>query len=247
MFRLDGKTALVTGASRGIGKAIAMRLAAQGAKVVLAARSPEPLLEVTEEIQAAGGAAYPLTLDIARVEEVGDRVGGLPEDFAEIDILVNNAGITADGLLARMSLDQWQSVLQTNLTGTYAMTRAVTRNMLRKRWGRIITVSSVIGMMGNPGQANYAAAKAGLIGFSKSVAKELGSRHITVNVVAPGFVVTAMTDELSDDARKELVSNVPLRDVGTVDDIAWSVLFLASDEARYITGHVLNVSGGLYM
>ena len=146
-----------------------------------------------------------------------------------------------------MSLEQWQRVIETNLTGTYAVTRSVTRGMLRQRWGRIITISSVIGMMGNPGQANYAAAKAGLIGFSKSLAKELGSRHITVNVVAPGFVATAMTDELSTDARKTLVSTVPLRDVGTVDDIAWSVLFLASDEARYITGHVLNVSGGLYM
>jgi 3-oxoacyl-[acyl-carrier protein] reductase len=247
MFRLDGKTALVTGASRGIGRAIATRLAGQGAKVVLAARSPEKLLEVAAEIQAAGGEAYPLTLDITKAEEVQDRIASLPEDFVEIDILVNNAGITADGLLARMGLEQWQKVVQTNLTGSYAVTKAVTRGMLRKRWGRIITVSSVIGMMGNAGQANYAAAKAGLIGFSKSLAKEMGSRHITVNVVAPGFVATAMTEELSEEARRELVSAIPLRDVGTVDDIAWSVLFLASDEARYITGHVLNVSGGLYI
>ena len=247
MFRLDGKTALVTGASRGIGRAIASRLATQGAKVVLAARSPEKLLEVAAEIQAAGGSAFALTLDITKADEVQDRIASLPEDFGEIDILVNNAGITADGLLARMSLEQWQKVVQTNLTGSFAVTKAVTRGMLRKRWGRIITVSSVIGMMGNAGQANYAAAKAGLIGFSKSLAKELGSRHITVNVVAPGFVATAMTEELSEDARRELVSAIPLRDVGTVDDIAWSVLFLASDEARYITGHVLNVSGGLYI
>ena len=152
-----------------------------------------------------------------------------------------------DNQIRFQRIDQWQKVIQTNLTGSYAVTKAVTRGMLRKRWGRIITVSSVIGMMGNPGQANYAAAKAGLIGFSKSLAKELGSRHITVNVVAPGFVTTAMTDELSDDARRELVSNIPLRDIGTTDDIAWSVLYLASDEARYITGHVLNVSGGLYI
>ena len=247
MFRLDGKTALVTGASRGIGRATAVRLAAQGAKVVLAARSPEKLMEVAGEIKEAGGEAYPLTLDVSMIEDVEARIGSLPEDFAEIDILVNNAGITADGLLARMGLEQWQKVLQTNLTGSYAVTKAVTRGMLRKRWGRIITVSSVIGIMGNPGQSNYAAAKAGQIGFSKSLAKELGSRHITVNVVAPGFVATAMTGGLSEEARRDLVSAVPLRDVGTVDDIAWSVLFLASDEARYITGHVLNVSGGLYI
>lgn len=247
MFRLDGKTALVTGASQGIGKAIALRLASQGAKVVIAARRPEKLIEVANEVQDAGGEAYPLTLDISNAEEVGDRVAGLPSDCADIDILVNNAGITADGLLARMSLDQWQRVMQTNLTGTYAVTRSVTRGMLKRRWGRIITISSVIGMMGNPGQTNYAAAKAGVIGFSKSLAKELGSRHITVNVVAPGFVATAMTDSLSADARKALISSVPLRDVGTVHDIASSTLFLASDEARYITGHVLNVSGGLYM
>ncbi len=247
MLRLDGRTALVTGASQGIGEAVARRLAAQGARVVLAARSADRLRALAEQIAAAGGQACALTLDVAQPEAVGAQLGTLPEAFAEVDILVNNAGITADNLLARMDLADWERVLATNLTGAYAVTRALLRGMIRRRWGRIISVASVVGLMGNPGQANYAASKAGLIGFSKSLARELGSRQITVNVVAPGYVETAMTERLPEAAREQLAKAIALGRVGSPDDVAWAVLFLASEEAGYITGEVLNVSGGLYM
>ncbi|MCB1054040.1 MAG: 3-oxoacyl-[acyl-carrier-protein] reductase [Acidobacteria bacterium] len=247
MFRLDGKTALVTGASQGIGEAIARRLAEQGAAVVLAARSADKLEALAEEIRGAGGRATALALDLTRPDEMEARLAELPEDFAEIDILVNNAGITADNLLARLKMDDWQRVLDTNLTGPYALTRLLIRGMMRRRWGRIISVSSVVGLMGNVGQANYAAAKAGLIGFSKSLAREFGSRNITVNVVAPGYIETAMTDALPEAAQKSLTDSIVLRRLGTVDDVAAPVVFLASEEAGYVTGHVLNVSGGLYI
>ncbi|MDQ1347469.1 MAG: 3-oxoacyl-[acyl-carrier protein] reductase, partial [Acidobacteriota bacterium] len=210
MFRLDGRTALVTGASQGIGEAIARRLAERGAKVVLAARSLEKLERVREEILAAGGSAHALALDLARPEEIGERLKSLPRDFETIDILVNNAGITGDNLLARMSLEQWRGVIDTNLTGAFAVTREVVRGMMRRRWGRIVTVSSVIGLMGNAGQANYAAAKAGLIGFSKSLARELASRNITANVVAPGFIETAMTEAMPEAARAEMFDRIPV-------------------------------------
>jgi 3-oxoacyl-[acyl-carrier protein] reductase len=244
MFRLDGKTALVTGASQGIGEAIARRLAAQGARVVLAARNEEKLARLAAEI---GGGAHPLVLDLTQPETFGERLKSLPGDFAAVDVLVNNAGITADNLLARMSLDDWERVLRTNLTGAFALTKEVIRGMMKKRWGRVISVSSVVGLMGNAGQANYAAAKAGLIGFSKSLARELGSRNITVNVVAPGYVRTAMTDKLPEAAREELTGSIALKRLGTVDDVAWAVLYLASEEAGYVTGHALNISGGLYI
>jgi len=247
MFRLDDKTALVTGASRGIGEAVARRLAAQGARVVLAARSAERLEALAGSIVEDGGEAYALALDLSAPESIPDVLSELPPEWSDIDILVNNAGITSDNLLARLSLDEWERVVRTNLTGAYAVTKEVIRGMMRRRWGRIISVSSVIGLMGNAGQANYAASKAGLIGFSKSLAKELGSRSITVNVVAPGYIETAMTEDLADDIKKTLQGSIPLRRLGTVDDVAWSVLFLASEEAGYITGHTLNVSGGLYI
>jgi 3-oxoacyl-[acyl-carrier protein] reductase len=247
MLRLDGKTALVTGASQGIGEAIAKLLAKQGARVVLAARNEEKLKALAEEIGAAGGAALPLTLDVTRPETFGERLKGLPEDFAGIDILVNNAGVTADNLLARMSLEDWERVLRTNLTGAFALTKEVVRGMMKKRWGRVINMSSVVGMMGNAGQANYAASKAGLIGFSKSLAKELGSRNITVNVVAPGYIQTAMTEKLPEASREELNRAIALKRLGSVEDIAWAVLFLASEEGGYVTGETLNVSGGLYI
>ena len=247
MFRLDGRTALVTGASQGIGEAIARRLAARGAKVVLAARSLEKLARVREEILAAGGSAHALALDLARPEEIGERLKSLPQDFETIDILVNNAGITGDNLLARMSLEQWRGVIDTNLTGAFAVTREVVRGMMRRRWGRIVTVSSVIGLMGNAGQANYAAAKAGLIGFSKSLARELASRNITANVVAPGFIETAMTEAMPEAARAEMFDRIPVGRLGRSEDIATAVVFLASEEASYVTGQVLNVSGGLYI
>ncbi len=246
-FRLDGKTALVTGASQGIGEAIARRLSAHGARLVLVARSEDKLEALAEELRSVNGEALAHALDLARPEAVGDRLAELPEKFAEIDILVNNAGITADNLFVRMKLDQWESVLKTNLTGAYAVTRALARGMMRRRWGRIINVSSVVGLMGNAGQANYSAAKAGLIGLSKALARELASRNITVNVVAPGYVQTAMTKDLPEPAKKELEKSIPLGRLGEVEDVAAGVVFLASEEASYITGHVLNISGGLYI
>ncbi|HRC88243.1 MAG TPA: SDR family NAD(P)-dependent oxidoreductase, partial [Thermoanaerobaculia bacterium] len=210
MFRLDGKTALVTGASQGIGEAIARSLAAQGARVVLAARSQEKLEALAAEIRAAGGEALAWPLDLARAEEIPARLEALPAEWAEIDILVNNAGITADNLLVRMDLEAWRRVIETNLTGAFAVTRALTRGMMRRRGGRIVFISSVVGLMGNAGQANYAAAKAGLIGFAKSLAHELAGRSITVNVVAPGFVETAMTANLPEPNKTELVAQIAL-------------------------------------
>jgi len=247
MFKLDGKTALVTGASQGIGEAVAKLLAARGARVVLAARNEEKLKQLAAYIDAGGGCARPLALDVTQPETFAERLKSLPEDYAAIDILVNNAGVTADNLLVRMSLEDWEQVLRTNLTGAFALTKEVVRGMIRRRWGRVINVSSVVGMMGNAGQANYAASKAGLIGFSKSLAREVGSRNITVNVVAPGLIETAMTEKLPEASREELTSAIVLKRLGTVDDVAGAVLFLASEEGGYVTGHTLNVSGGLYI
>ncbi len=246
-FRLDGKTALVTGASQGIGAAVARGLAARGARLVLAARSVDKLEALAGALRDAGAEAAVLPLDLADAEATTERLGELPEEFAAIDVLVNNAGITADNLLVRMSLEDWDRVLRTNLTGTFAVTRALVRGMMRRKSGRIISISSVVGLMGNAGQANYAAAKAGLIGFSKSLARELAGRNITVNVVAPGFIETAMTEGLPESARAELSTSIPLKRLGSVEDIAAAVVYLASDEAGYVTGHVLNVSGGLYI
>jgi len=247
MFRLDGKIALVTGASQGIGRGIALKLAQQGAAVVLAARQADKLQDLAAEIAAAGGKAHVLQLDLAKAAEVATQLQTLPEEFAGVDILVNNAGITRDGLFMRMSLEQWQEVLDTNLTGGFAVTRELIRGMMRKRAGRVIFVSSVIGLMGNAGQANYAAAKAGMIGLAKSLARELGSRNITVNVVAPGFIETAMTAELDEKVRQSIAENIVLRRFGQADDIAAAIVYLASEEAGYVTGHVLNVSGGMYI
>ena len=248
--RLQGRTALVTGASQGIGRAVALLLARQGARVLVAARNEGKLDELVGEIAAAGGQAHPLPLDLARPDEVPARLArlqGLAAEWNEIGILVNNAGVTDDGLFARMSLEQWDRVLTTNLTGTFAVTRELVRGMMRLRWGRIVCVSSVVGLMGNPGQANYAASKAGMIGFCKSLARELGSRNVTANVVAPGYIVTAMTEGLPEKGREALEANIALRRLGTVEDVAAAVLYLCSEEASYVTGHVLNVSGGLYM
>jgi len=247
MLRLEGRTALVTGASQGIGATIAERLAAQGARVVVAARNAEKLAAVAAKIAAAGGQAATLQLDIASTTEVGERLKSLPPEWSEIGILVNNAGVTADNLLARMSFEQWQRVIDTNLTGTFAVTRELVRGMIRQRWGRVISVTSVVGLMGNAGQANYAAAKAGLIGFTKSVARELASRNVTANLVAPGFVETAMTDTLPQAVRDRMLADIPAGRFGTSDEIAAAVAYLASDEAAYVTGQVLNVSGGLYI
>jgi 3-oxoacyl-[acyl-carrier protein] reductase len=246
-FRLDGRIAMVTGASQGLGEAIARRLAAQGARVVLAARNVDRLEGVAGAIREAGGDALPFAVDLARAKELGARLKELPPEWGEIAILVNNAGVTADNLLARMSLDEWRRVIDTNLTGTFAITKEVVRGMIRKRWGRIVTVSSVVGLMGNAGQANYAAAKAGLIGFTKSLARELASRNVTANVVAPGFVETAMTAKLPEAVRQRMLDDIPLSRFGTAEEIATAVLYLASEEAAYVTGQTLNVSGGLYL
>lgn len=245
--RLSGKTALVTGASQGIGEGVAKRLAADGAKVVVAARNAEKLSALVAAIEAAGGRAHALTLDVAEAAAIPERLKALPEEFAAIDVLVNNAGITADNLLLRMSLEDWERVLATNLTGAFALTKELVRGMMKRRWGRVISVSSVVGLMGNAGQANYAASKAGLIGFSKSVARELGSRNLTVNVVAPGYIETAMTDALPEANRAELAAQIALKRLGQVADVAGVVAFLASEDAAYVTGETINVSGGLYI
>lgn len=245
--RLKGLTALVTGASRGIGRATAEHLAAAGARVILAARSLEALESLQKEIESAGGEAMALALDLSDPEGATAILKALPKEWATVDILVNNAGMTRDGLIARMSLEQWDEVLSTNLTGSFAITKALLRGMMKKRWGRVINITSVVGLMGNAGQANYAAAKAGLIGLTKSLARELASRNITANAIAPGYIETTMTDAMTDKAKEELSGQIPLGRLGRVEDIAAAVVFLASREAGYITGHVLNVSGGLYI
>ena len=245
VFDLTGRTALITGASRGIGRAAALLLARQGARVVLAARNEELLEEVAGAVRAGGGEAHAMALDLGHHESIPAAVRGLPSEFAAVDILVNNAGITADNLLARMTLEQWQRVLDVNLTGAFVLTKALVRGMMRRRHGRVVSVSSVAGVVGNAGQANYAASKAGLIGFSKSLARELLSRGITVNVVAPGFIETDMTAALPDGAGERFLEQHGLVRLGTVDDIAAAVLYLASDEASYVTGEVLSVSGGM--
>ncbi|HEY2830394.1 MAG TPA: 3-oxoacyl-[acyl-carrier-protein] reductase [Thermoanaerobaculia bacterium] len=238
---LTGKNALVTGASRGIGEAIARRLAESGARVTLAARSRERVEQIANEI---GSNADPLELDIT-APDLRDKIKALIEQHS-IDILVNNAGVTDDQLFLRMKPQSWETVLRTNLDSAFHITQEVVKKMIRAQWGRIINISSVVGLMGNPGQVNYAASKAALIGFTKALALEIGSRKITVNAIAPGFISTAMTDQMTDDARTTLESRIALRRLGTVDDIAYAVVFLASEQASYITGTVLNVSGGLY-
>ncbi|MBW8895225.1 MAG: 3-oxoacyl-[acyl-carrier-protein] reductase [Acidobacteria bacterium] len=245
MIDLSNRVAIVTGASRGIGQAIAQQMARQGAIVIAAARG-ENARGVAEAIQGSGGRAEAVALDVTDAGSVERVVASVLERHSRIDVLVNNAGITRDQLLLRMKRDDWDAVLATNLTAAFALTQAVLKPMIRQRAGRVICISSVVGQSGNAGQANYAASKAGLIGFVKSVALEVASRGITANVVAPGLIETEMTRALTEDARTEWASRIPLRRLGTPADVASAVCFLASDEASYITGHVLAVNGGMY-
>ncbi len=247
LHSLAGKTALVTGASQGIGRAIALRLAADGAHVVLAARNVDKLEAVAAEIAAAGGQASVQAIDIGQEESIKSGAKAILASRGVVDVLVNNAGITRDGLLMRMKRADWDDVLATNLTGTFLLTQSLLSPMVKARWGRIINITSVVGQMGQAGQANYAASKAGLIGFTKSMARELGSRTITVNAVAPGYIETAMTEVLDQKQRDAMLTHVPLGRAGADADVAHAVGFLASLGAGYITGHVLEVNGGLHM
>jgi 3-oxoacyl-[acyl-carrier protein] reductase len=244
---LSERVAFVTGASQGIGRACALKLATEGAPVAVAARSQDKLNDLVNEITAAGGKALACTLDVTDEEQVKASIKGAIAQFGKIDILVNNAGITRDQLIMRMKRADWDAVLQTNLTSAYLCIQQVTSSMLKQRWGRIINIASIFGQMGQAGQANYSASKAGLIGLTMAIARELGSRNITCNAVAPGFIETAMTEGLGDEFKQNAARQIPLGRVGSVDDVANAVAFLASDGASYITGHVLNVNGGMLM
>src|SRR5580704_5839081 len=244
---MTNRTAFVTGASRGIGRACALSLAQAGARVVVAARDRAKLEEVAAEIRAGGREAFVVAIDLASADSIKAAFAEAAKDFGRIDILVNNAGVTKDNLALRMKKDDWDMVLTTNLTGAFIAIQQVLQGMMKERWGRIINISSVVAEAGNPGQANYVASKAGLIGLTKSLAQEMASRNITVNAVAPGFIETDMTAVLSQEVRDNIIGHIPLKRMGRAEDVAAAVRFLASEEAGYITGAVLNVNGGMYM
>jgi 3-oxoacyl-[acyl-carrier protein] reductase len=244
---LAGRVAFVTGASQGIGRACAVKLATAGSTVAVAARTQEKLNQLVTEITTSGGKAAAFALDVTDDEQVKSAVKAAIAQFGKIDILVNNAGITRDQLVMRMKRADWDTVLETNLTSAYLCIQQVTSSMLKQRWGRIINITSVFGQMGQAGQANYAASKAGLIGLTMAIARELGSRNITCNAIAPGFIETAMTEALGEEFKQSAAKQIPLGRVGSPADVASAVAFLASDEASYITGHVLNVNGGMLM
>jgi 3-oxoacyl-[acyl-carrier protein] reductase len=247
MAELAGRIALVTGASQGIGRACALELARAGATVALAARNEAKLAEVAAEIEAAGGHAAAFALDVASEESIKNGAKAVLDRFGKVEILVNNAGITRDDLMMRMKRADWDDVLSTNLTGTFLLTQALLLQMMKNRWGRIVNITSVVGRTGQEGQVNYAASKAGLIGFTRSLAREVASRGITVNAVAPGYIETPMTAVLDEKLRAKMVEQIPLGRPGTDSEIAHSVAFLASEKAAYITGHVLDVNGGMFM
>jgi len=247
MFSLKDKVALVTGASQGIGRDTALALAEAGARVAVAARNEEKLAALVKDIVAEGGEASAVKMDVADADQVKAGFKAVLEKFGRLDILVNNAAITRDGLALRMKAEDWDAVIRTNLTGAHLCTQQALSTMMRARAGRIINISSVVAEMGNPGQANYVAAKAGVIGLTKAIAMEIASRNITVNAVAPGFIETPMTDVLSAEVKENLKTRIPLGRMGCPRDVAAAIVFLASDEAGYITGHVLDVNGGMYL
>jgi 3-oxoacyl-[acyl-carrier protein] reductase len=244
---MNNRVAFVTGASRGIGRACALALSQAGARVVLAARNREKLEEVGVEIRTAGGQVHIIEIDLGSSDSIREAFAKSNIEFGATEILINNAAITKDGLALRMKREDWECVLQTNLSGTFFCIQQVLPAMMKARWGRIVNITSVVGEMGNAGQSNYSASKAGLIGLTKSLAQEMGSRGITVNAVSPGFVETDMTGAMSAEVKEKLMANIAVRRMGQPGDIAAAVKFLASDEASYITGHVLSVNGGLYM
>lgn len=247
MNELANQIAVITGAGRGIGRAIALHFAAEGADVVCVSRTLENSEKTAGEVRAAGRKAWAFAVDVADTKAVGEAAEKILSETGRIDVLVNNAGVTRDGLLMRMSDEDWDTVLNTNLRGAFAFTKAFSRAFAKQRAGRIINISSVIGLIGNAGQANYAASKAGLIGFTKSVARELAGRGVTVNAIAPGFIQTDMTAVLNDEVKNAVLNNIPLKSFGTAEDIAHAAVFLASSRSRYITGQVLAVDGGMVM
>jgi 3-oxoacyl-[acyl-carrier protein] reductase len=244
---MTNRTAFVTGASRGIGRAIALALGKEGARIVVASNEPENNEKVASEIREAGGEAVTVYLDLTSPDSVKDAFGTVLKQFGHIDILVNNAGVTKDGLAVRMKPADWDLVLNINLRGAFLAAQQALPGMMKERWGRIINIASVVGQSGNPGQANYVASKAGVIGLTKALAQEVGSRNITVNAIAPGFIETDMTAKLTPEQRDGMLTRVPLKRAGQPEDVAAAVKFLASDDAAYITGHVLAVNGGMYM
>jgi len=244
---MTNRTAFITGASRGIGRACAIALSDAGARVAVAARNVDQLEELAAQLRGQQREAFPIAIDMTSADSIKEALAKTSKDFGVISILVNNAGITKDGLAMRMKKDDWDSVIATNLTGAFLAIQQVLPSMMRERWGRIINISSVVGESGNPGQANYVASKAGLIGLTKAIAQEMGSRNITVNAVAPGYVDTDMTQGLSQELKDKMLEHIPLKRIGRSEDVAAAVRFLASEEAGYITGHVLDVNGGLYM
>jgi len=247
ILSLKDKVSLATGASQGIGRDTALALAEAGARVAVAARNEEKLAALVKDILAAGGEAFAVKMDVADVEQVKAGFKAVVEKFGRLDILVNNAAITRDGLALRMKPDDWDAVIRTNLTGAHFCIQQALGTMMRSRAGRIINIASIVAQMGNAGQANYVSAKAGLIGLTKAIAMEIASRNITVNAVAPGFIETPMTDVLSDKVKEDLKTRIPLGRMGCPRDVAAAIVFLASDEAGYITGHVLDVNGGMYL
>lgn len=244
---LDKKVTLVTGASRGIGKGIAIELGKNGARVIGTATSEKGANNITDYLKQEGIDGVGMVLDVCNVESIDQCMSAINEKFGNVDILVNNAGITRDTLLMRMKLEQWEEVYETNLRSVFLLSKACLRGMMKSRAGRIINISSVVGATGNPGQANYASTKAGMVGFTKSLAREVANRGVTVNCVAPGFIATDMTNELTDEQKQQILSGVPMGKLGEVEDIARAVKFLASDDSAYITGQTMHINGGMYM